>query len=122
MDISEVTRLSCTSAGRPKQTGAGNSLIVLRFAGKQGRGRDWLLFANPADTKRDNLAVRISRDGGQSWSVARTLYEGAAAYSSLAVLPDGNIGCLYERGERGPYEKLTFARFDLTWLTSTTAP
>jgi sialidase-1 len=86
------------------------------FTGKPGRGRDWLLFSNPADTKRDNMAIRISRDGGRSWSAARSLYEGPAAYSSLAVLPDGKIGCLYERGDRGPYEKLTFARFDLAWL------
>lgn len=26
-------------------------------------------------------------------------------------------GCLYERGDRTPYEKITFARFDLKWLT-----
>jgi sialidase-1 len=89
----------------------------VRFTGKGGSRRDWLLFSNPADTKRDNMAVRLSRDGGRSWSAGRSLYEGPAAYSSLAVLPDGSIGCLYERGTAGPYEKLTFARFDLSWLT-----
>jgi sialidase-1 len=88
----------------------------VRFTDKGGGHRDWLLFSNPADTKRQNMAVRLSRDGGRSWSDARPLYEGPAAYSSLAVLPDGKIGCLYERGDRGPYEKLTFARFDLAWL------
>jgi sialidase-1 len=87
----------------------------VRIGGKHTK-QDWLLFSNPADTKRDKMGVRISRDGGQSWSAARSLYEGPAAYSSLAVLPDGRIGCLYERGDHGPYEKLTFARFDLAWL------
>jgi len=77
-----------------------------------------VLFSNPADTRRDNMTVRISYDGGSNWPAARSLYPGPSAYSSLAVLPDGNIGCLYERGETGPYEKLTFARFNLEWLTA----
>ena len=35
---------------------------------------------------------------------------------ALAVLPDGRVGCLYECGDRSPYEKLVFARFSLAWL------
>jgi hypothetical protein len=27
------------------------------------------------------------------------------------------IGCLYERGEHSYFEKVTFARFSLAWLT-----
>ena len=38
------------------------------------------------------------------------LHAGPAAYSCLAVLPEGGIGCLYERGDKGPYETITFAR------------
>jgi hypothetical protein len=30
------------------------------------------------------------------------------------VLPDGMIGCLYERDD---YGRITFARFSLDWLT-----
>jgi len=33
-----------------------------------------------------------------------------------AVLPDGDIGCLYEGGETR-YGKTVFARFPLEWLT-----
>jgi sialidase-1 len=44
------------------------------------------------------------------------LHAAFAAYSCLAVLPDGDIVCFYERGENS-YEKLAFARFDLGWLT-----
>ena len=36
--------------------------------------------------------------------------------TSLAVLPDRTIGLLYERGEKRPYEKITFAHFDLNWV------
>jgi Tol biopolymer transport system component len=45
------------------------------------------------------------------------LHAGPSAYSSLAVLPDDGIGCLYERGDRHAYETITFARCSLAWLT-----
>jgi sialidase-1 len=86
---------------------------------KQG-GPAWLLFANPASAKRERMTVRLSRDEGETWGWAGVVYEGPAAYSSLAVLPDSTIGLLYERGERSPYEKITFARFSLDWLTALT--
>ena len=78
--------------------------------------KNTLLFNNPASTKRENMTVRLSRDGGKTWPVSRLLYSGPAAYSCLAVLADGGIACLYERGEKSPYEKMTFARFSKGWL------
>lgn len=79
-------------------------------------GKNRLLFSNPADIKRVNLTVRMSRDGGRSWPVARQIYAGPSAYSSLVVLRDGSMGLLYERGEQSPYEQLCFARFRRAWL------
>lgn len=79
-------------------------------------GQDLLLFANPASTARERMTVRLSDDGGQSWSTARMLYPGPSAYSDLASLPGGVICCLYERGDKSPYETLTLARFNLPWL------
>ena len=75
-----------------------------------------LVFSNPASTRRERLTVRLSRDGGQTWPVARLLHTGPAAYSCLAVLPDKTIACLYERGEKKPYEEITLARFSFSWL------
>jgi sialidase-1 len=76
-----------------------------------------LLFSNPAETTaRRNLTVRLSRDDGKTWPLARTLYPGPAAYSCLAALPEGEVGCLYERGAERPYETITFARFTREWL------
>jgi sialidase-1 len=46
------------------------------------------------------------------------LHDGPAAYSCLTVLPDRTVGCLYERGDKSPYETITFARFPLEWLTA----
>lgn len=76
-----------------------------------------ILFSNPADAKqRARLTVRASFDEAQTWPLARVVHEGPAAYSTMAVLPDGTIGLLYERGDKSPYEKITFARFNLKWL------
>jgi sialidase-1 len=93
------------------------SLLRYTLASIQGGNR--LLFSNPASRdKRVRMTVRLSYDEGRSWPVARLLHEGPSAYSSLTVLADNTIGCLYERGDQGAYEKITFARFNLEWLTS----
>jgi sialidase-1 len=75
-----------------------------------------LLFSNPASTKREKMTVRLSPDDGKTWPHARLLYDGPAAYSCLSVLPDGRIGCLYERGEKDPYGRIVLARFGRDWL------
>jgi sialidase-1 len=61
--------------------------------------------------------VRLSRDEGKTWAFAKVLHAGPAAYSCLTVLPGGEIGCLYERGDKDAYETITWARFDRGWLT-----
>jgi len=90
---------------------------LLRFTTTRTHDRNRLLFANPASAKRERLTVRVSYDEGESWPVARTIHEGPAAYSSLVVLSDQSIGLLFERGEKSLYERITFSRFTLEWLT-----
>lgn len=76
----------------------------------------WLLFSNTADSvARTRLTLRLSCDDGRSWPAHRVLESGPAGYSTLARLPDGTIGVLYERGA---YRYLTFARLRLSWLTT----
>lgn len=73
-----------------------------------------ILFSNPASNdKRVNMTVRASFDEGRSWESSKVLHAGPSAYSSLAVLANGEIACLYEAGEKHPYESIVFARFDL---------
>jgi len=85
---------------------------------RDGFTRDRLLFVNPANTsKRVNLTVRLSYDEGKTWPVSKVIHPGPSAYSCLTVLKDATIGLIYENGQESPYEKLTFARFDLAWLT-----
>lgn len=93
------------------EPGCQASLIALKD--EQGRASNRLLFSNPASSKREMMTVRLSEDGGRRWPRAQVLHAGPAAYSCLAKLAGESAGCLYERGERGPYEKITFARFDL---------
>ena len=59
-------------------------------------GRDALVFANCNATKRRNLTLRASVDGGTTWSGGVTVEAGGAGYSDLAVLADGTLGVLYE--------------------------
>ena len=86
---------------------------ILRLPGEKGG----ILFSNPASVKREKLTVRLSRDEGKTWTHAKGLHTGPSAYSCLTVLPGGEIGCLYERGDKNPYETITFARFPRAWLT-----
>jgi sialidase-1 len=92
------------------------SMVRYRVANKDGRNR--LLFSNPADAaRRDRMTVRLSYDEGKTWPVARLVYAGTSAYSSLAILRDGTVGLLYERGTASAYEEVEFAHFNLEWLT-----
>jgi sialidase-1 len=91
------------------------SLVTVR---RWNEASDRLLFSNPADTWRARMTVRLSRDGGGTWPAARLIHEGPSAYSSLCVLPEGEVGLLYESGEKRPYERITYARFSLRWLAA----
>ncbi len=86
-----------------------------RYGINDANGREtYLLFSNPADKdNRAKMTVRLSRDDGETWSGAKLLHAGPAAYSCLAVLPDGRILCLYECGDKTPYETISLASFTL---------
>jgi len=88
------------------------------IADPQNAGRGILVFSNPASTKREKMTVRLSMDEGKTWPVSRLLCGAPAAYSALAQLPDKRIACLFERGEKSPYERISLAIFSLQWLTA----
>lgn len=80
------------------------NLIRYKSAGKK-----YLLFSNPASKKsRTQMTVRMSSNNGKTWSFKKELYAGPSAYSCLAELPNGNIGCFYEAGYKNPYEGIVF--------------
>lgn len=74
--------------------------------------KNTLYFSNPASIKRERMTVRASHDEGHTWTDGKILHDGPAAYSCLAALKKNTLGCLYERGDNQPYERITFARFN----------
>ncbi len=97
---------------------------IIRYTRKDdSHDKDRLLFASPADPNyRFHLTVRVSYDEGRTWPVAKLIKKGTGAYSSLTVFPDHTIGLVYETGnDYGGiveyYSKISFARFNLEWLT-----
>jgi len=60
--------------------------------------RDILLFANPADEKeRRNMTLRISFDGGATWSGSVLVDAGDSwGYSCLTMVDSETVGILYE--------------------------
>ena len=90
---------------------------MVRYTLAREAGKNRLLFSNPADTAhRDRMTVRLSYNEGKTWPVSRLVYAGPSAYSSLAVLQDGTIGLLYERGTANANEEIEFAHFNLSCL------
>jgi len=82
-----------------------------RYSWPVGGRKSVILFSNPAGTQRANMTVRASFDEGITWPAQRSLHAGPSAYSDLAVLKNGTVVCLYERGDRSPYEQIVLARF-----------
>jgi sialidase-1 len=99
---------------------------IERLSEKPRKNR--ILFSNPDNLSRadgnqtivrrdrKNVSIKLSYDEAKTWPVSKVLEAGFSAYSDLAVLPDGTILCLYERGP-GRSEFITLARFNLEWLT-----
>ena len=83
---------------------------ILRLPG------EGILFSNPASTKREKMTLRLSSDEGKTWAHSRELFAGLAAYSCLTVLPNGDVGCLYERGMKSAYDEIAFAIVPRGWV------
>lgn len=90
---------------------------IVRYTEAATHGRNRVLFANPASTRRERMTVRLSYDECRTWTAGKVLHSGRAAYSDLCVAHDMTICCVFDCGENSAYEKETVARFDLEWLT-----
>lgn len=90
---------------------------ILRFTSEKDHDKNRILFSNPDGRVREKMTIKMSYDEGRSWPVAKLVHAGPSAYSDLAVLPDMKIGIIYENGAKQYWEKITFARLSLEWLT-----
>ncbi|MEN9677260.1 MAG: hypothetical protein RIS76_3156 [Verrucomicrobiota bacterium] len=80
-------------------------------SGSPGR----ILFCGPYGNRRADGTVHVSHDDGASWAFRRRLWPGFFAYSVMARLPTGQIGCLFEAEE---YARIVFAHFSVNWVES----
>jgi sialidase-1 len=96
---------------------AGTQASILRFTLQEAGSHSRLLFSNPGAPYRGELTLRLSYDEGATWEASRTVYEGAAGYSQLAVLSDHTILALFETGRFDLRESITLIRTTLDWLT-----
>lgn len=102
---------------------------VLHYRLGEGGTKNRLLFANPDNAgekfgvvDRTRMTVRLSYDEGKTWPIKRLIHAGPSSYSSLVRLPDGDIGLLFEGGEKHRREWIRFTRFSLAWLTQGAEP
>ncbi|WP_426504870.1 sialidase family protein [Dactylosporangium sp. McL0621] len=94
---------------RPQGTIAGPVVegSVLQLSGRNSL----LVYSGPADpAARAVMTLRVSRDGGTTFTSALALSGLPAAYSDLVQLDEQTLGVLYETGDLGPNETITFKR------------
>ena len=79
-------------------------------------GADRYVLSNAASESRENVSLRLTEDGGETWTAGHTMWAGPSAYSDVVRMGEG-IGCLYECGAEGPYERLRFQVCSLSDLS-----
>lgn len=92
-----------------------NGSLLVYTATADGYEKDRLLHTVPYSNSRNNVSLCLSYDEGKSFPVRKTICPGASAYSSLTILPDGSIGCLFEDGSSEM--DMVFVSCSLEWLT-----
>jgi len=112
-----------------RETPQGCCAGMVRYPPELAGGRDLILFSNPdtIERKRVHGVVRLSLDGGDTWSYSRAVNteKDWFDYSSLAVAKDGTVLLMYKTsptltGSPGHARasSMAVARFDLAWLTN----
>ncbi len=74
---------------------------------------DKLLFSNcKSPNRRALLYVRASADNGLTWNEGFCVEPAGAAYSDMTILPNGDIGVLYETAGYGSIDFVTVSKKD----------
>lgn len=82
--------------------GCQGSLLFHSLNPMTGKGR--IVFSNPANREvRADGTLKLSEDDGRTWTKSFRYAQKPApnftGYSDIAVMPDGSVGILYERGD-----------------------
>jgi hypothetical protein len=90
-----------------------------RLSSNTTSDRSRILTSLPGSyTSRVKMTIYMSYDESQTWTEEKILYFGPSGYSEIAVLTNGDIFCLFERGRTEYSDILTFVQVDLAWLIS----
>ncbi|XP_071943238.1 sialidase-2-like [Antedon mediterranea] len=106
-----------------KAAGCQGSVIAFPSPDPNHPRKRWLLFSNPASRKfRDYMTVKLSLDGGETWSPGWMVYNLKSSYSDLTYFEDTdpftgkmtqNFAILFEGGLEQPHESILFKTFNL---------
>ncbi|MET7568851.1 sialidase family protein [Streptomyces sp. NPDC005492] len=103
---------------KPFRPQAGLAAPICEASVLQLRDPDVLLYSGPADpAARALMTIRASTDDGTTWRPVFTVDGLPAAYSDLVRIDDDTVGLLYETGDFGANETITFRRVPVTDLT-----
>lgn len=86
---------------------------ILRYSWpetKDARDANLIFFSSPRGKDRKAMTVWSSRDDGKSWEVHKNIFPGGSAYSNLVVLPNGELGLLYEKDN---YQTISFVSWPI---------
>lgn len=83
-----------------------SSILRISMPSDEKPGLLWHTLPHTADS-RSNGTIMVSLNEGQTWEVDRVIEPNGFAYSCLTMLPNGDVGCLYETDE---YSKIVFVR------------
>ncbi len=114
--LSKDDGISWTSEPDPQLVDPACNASLIRYSSvSKGADKNRLLFSNPkSESSRENLTVKISYDEGKTWPYEKVIYSGKAAYSSMTILKNGELGLLFEKDD---YRENVFVKFSLDWLT-----
>lgn len=84
---------------------------TLRFrATDEGDSSNSILFSCPNAGSRSNMSIWQSTNETVSWSDPVSIFSGPSAYSDMVRLADDRAGVLFENGDGGAYERISFYR------------
>lgn len=80
-------------------------------------GKRYLLHVNCADaSSRVRLTVKGTAGDGNSWNAGYPMPAPHTAYSDIVMVNDNVVGLLYENGESGSYEKISYQRIAVSYI------
>ena len=59
------------------------------------------------------MTIQFSSNNSKTWSKKILIHEGPSAYSNLVQLNSSEIACLFEGGDKSPYEGIAYKKIYL---------